>query len=285
MIVVEDIPGVRREVAAARRRGETVGVVPTMGALHAGHVSLMEAARRECGYVVATIFVNPTQFGPNEDFSRYPRPIEKDREVCQRAGVDLVFHPSAEVMYPKEFVTAVEMGGPADLLEGEFRPGHFRGVATVVLKLLNIVQPDVAYFGQKDYQQQLLIRLMCRDLDLPVEVRACPTIREADGLAMSSRNVYLAPEERARSLALSQALELAKRRLQEGDTDVAAVRRAMQEHLLQRGGVVVDYATIVHPETLKELTSPLPEMVALIAARVGQTRLIDNVVIRPARQT
>jgi pantoate--beta-alanine ligase len=279
MIVIEDIPGVRREVAAARRRGQTIGVVPTMGALHAGHVSLMEAARRECGYVAATIFVNPTQFAPTEDFSRYPRPLENDLQLCRRAGVDLVFHPAAEVMYPENLVTAVEIGGPAALLEGEFRPGHFRGVATVVLKLFNIVQPDIAYFGQKDYQQQLLIRRMCRDLNVPVEVRTCPTVREPDGLAMSSRNVYLAPDERARSLALSHALELAKRRLEEGDPDVPAVRRSMQEYLRQRGGIEVDYATIAHPETLEEIASPLPEMVALIAARVGTTRLIDNMII------
>ena len=279
LIVAERIEEIRREVTARRQEGERIGVVPTMGALHAGHLSLIETARRECDCLVVTIFVNPTQFGPNEDYREYPRPLEADLQACRELGVDLVFHPDVDVMFSKEFATFVEVDGLSNVLEGKFRPGHFRGVATVVLKLFHIIGPDVAYFGRKDYQQQVLVRKMCRDLSLNVEIRTCPTVRDADGLALSSRNSYLNPDERQSALSLSACLQLARDRLAGGETDVAAVRDAMQAHLERAPGVVVDYATIAHPVTLEEISEPLPEMVALVAARVGRTRLIDNMLI------
>lgn len=279
MVVTPEVATVRREVAAARARGETVGVVPTMGALHDGHLSLVTTACEECDFVVATIFVNPTQFGPQEDLDRYPRPREHDLDLCKRRGVNLVFEPAASTVYPDDFSTFVEVAGLSDILEGKFRPGHFRGVSTVVLKLLNIVQPDVAFFGRKDYQQQTLVRRMCTDLELPVEIRICPTVREADGLALSSRNRYLSPSDREKALSLSQSLMLAKRRLAAGETDVVAVRHAMLEHLASVSGVEVDYATVADAVTLDELIAPRTEMVALVAAHVGGTRLIDNLPI------
>lgn len=276
MIVTEEIAEVRRRVAAARRDGLRIGLVPTMGALHDGHLSLIQAACDECDFVVATIFVNPTQFGPNEDFTRYPRPIEQDLDACRNAGVDLVFQPQTASIYPDGFSTFVEVGGMANVLEGAFRPGHFRGVATVVLKLFHIVNADIAYFGRKDYQQQLLIRTMCRELDLPIEIRTCPTVREPDGLALSSRNRYMNDADRQSALALSQALRVAESKCLAGETNLDAIRQAMRAHLESFPNVTVDYATIAHPETLEEITSPREEMVALVAARVGSTRLIDN---------
>ena len=273
--LVESVADVRQHVREARRRGLVVGCVPTMGALHAGHASLVEAARRECGYVVVTVFVNPTQFGPNEDFSRYPRMLEGDLALCRGAGANLMFHPDPAAMYPEGFQTTVEVAEVTCPLEGAHRPGHFRGVTTVVLKLLNIVQPDVAYFGLKDYQQQLVVRTMCRDLDLPVEIRPCETVREPDGLAMSNRNRYLSADERRRALSLSQALAGAREQLLAGETNVPAVREGMLARL-RSAGADVDYATVADPETLEELNAPRPEMVALVAARVGATRLIDN---------
>jgi pantoate--beta-alanine ligase len=283
MIVAKEAADVRPAVHGARERSLSIGCVPTMGALHAGHASLIEAARRECGFVVVTIFVNPTQFGPHEDFTRYPRPLEKDLALCRQAGVDLVFAPEAESLYPPGFCTFVEVESLCRILEGAFRPGHFRGVATIVLKLLNIVRPDVAYFGRKDYQQQLLVRKMCGELDLAVEIRTCPTIREPDGLALSSRNRFLEGADRQKALVLSQALLLAEGRLQAGEHDVAAVCAEMRRQMESAAGVAVDYATVADPETLTELSAPLPDMVALVAARVGATRLIDNLPIRLER--
>jgi pantoate--beta-alanine ligase len=269
----------RSRVASAKRDGRLVGVVPTMGALHEGHLSLVRAARDECGYVVVTIFVNPMQFGPNEDFQKYPRPLEDDLAACRDAGVDLVFHPDVATVYPAGFKTFVDVEELGNVLEGAHRPGHFRGVATIVLKLLQLTQPDVAFFGRKDYQQQLLVRQMCRDLNVPVEIRTCPTVRDADGLAVSSRNRYLSAADRRSALSLSQGLHLAQQRLRDGETDVAAVRQAMTGHMLSCPGVRVDYATIADPNTLQELDRPQPHMIALVAARVGSTRLIDNLPI------
>lgn len=275
-----DVAGTREAVAAARREGHRIGFVPTMGALHEGHLSLVDRARSECGFVVVSIFVNPTQFGPNEDLEKYPRPREEDLRACDRAGVDLVFEPTPDVLYPRGFDTFVEVDEVSRPWEGAHRPTHFRGVTTVVLKLFNVVAPDAAYFGLKDYQQQLLIRRMCIDLDVPVEVVPCPTMRDPDGLAMSSRNRYLSPADREAALALSRGLADVERRLVEGATDVAGVRRDFRAALETNPAIDVDYATVVHPETLVELDDPRDEMVALVAARVGATRLIDNRVIR-----
>ena len=263
---------------AARAEGRTVGVVPTMGALHAGHVSLMEISRERCDFVIATIFVNPTQFGPNEDLDKYPRTLEADLEKCEAAGVDLVFHPNIDDMYPKGADTFVEVDRLSRLHEGEHRSGHFRGVTTIVLKLFNITEPDVAFFGQKDYQQQLLIKQMCVDLDVPVEVCTCPIVREPDGLALSSRNRYLSDSERTTALRLSQCLRLGQERIETGATDVAAVVAAMADHLAG-DDVVIDYVKVVDANTLAELSVPTTNMVALVAARVGSTRLIDNMLL------
>ncbi|MGQ0636895.1 MAG: pantoate--beta-alanine ligase [Planctomycetaceae bacterium] len=270
---------VRDFVSAARLRHERIGLVPTMGALHAGHLSLIEAARRECDRVVVSIFVNPTQFGPHEDFQKYPRDLATDLRLCAQAGVDLVFHPETATVYPPGFCSYVEVAGLSDVLEGKFRPGHFRGVATVVLKLFQMVPADLAYFGQKDYQQRTLIRRMVADFDVPIEIRVCPTVREADGLALSSRNVYLSADERRAALALSRSLKLARDLLTAGERDLSVVRRRMHELLTSEALVRPDYATLAHPDTLAEPAVALPRLVALVAARVGTTRLIDNQVI------
>ncbi|MFQ5733985.1 MAG: pantoate--beta-alanine ligase [Planctomycetaceae bacterium] len=277
--VVVGESALRTAIAAAKADGRRVGLVPTMGALHAGHLSLIRAARENCDFLTVSIFVNPAQFGPHEDLSRYPRPIESDLSACEEAGADLVFHPKRETMYPDGFATWVTVEGLGDRLEGAFRPGHFRGVATVVMKLLHLVQPDVSYFGRKDYQQQLIVRRMCADLGVPGEIVTCPTVRDEDGLAVSSRNRYLNAGERRSALALYQSLQLAKRRLQGGETDLTAIRGAMRARLESAPDVRVDYATIADPRTLEELTTPQSEMIALVAAHVGNTRLIDNLPI------
>ena len=279
--VVETVDQVRASVLAARRAGKMVGFVPTMGALHAGHVSLMERARSECDVVVTSIFVNPTQFGPNEDFQKYPRPRERDLTICGDAGADIVFYPSVDVMYPVGFRTFVEVQGLSEILEGAIRPGHFRGVATVVTKLFLIVGADRAYFGQKDYQQQLLIRTMARELNLPTEVITCPTLRDPDGLAMSSRNAYLTPDDRQRGLCLSRGLVDVKRRLEQGVQDLSQLEHDLRRPIEETPGVVIDYAVIVDAETLLPPVAAHSPLVALVAVRVGTTRLIDNMILRP----
>lgn len=279
LVVTDNVAQMRGIVWQAQRRGARVGLVPTMGALHAGHLSLMDAARHECDFVVVSIFVNPTQFGPQEDFSRYPRSLEADLKLCGEVGADVVFHPAVETMYPSGYATFVDVTGLSDVLEGKFRPGHFRGVTTIVLKLLHVIPADLAFFGQKDYQQQTIIRRMCAELNLPVEIRVCPTVREPDGLALSSRNVYLSGEERRSALALPRSLQLAEDRLTGGASDLAAVRAEMFEVLTKTSRVRAEYATLIHPETLEEVPEVLPKLVAVVAARVGTTRLIDNRII------
>jgi pantoate--beta-alanine ligase len=280
--LVTDIPGLRDAIAEARRGGLTVGLVPTMGALHAGHLSLIEAARAETGYVVVSIFVNPTQFGPKEDLSRYPRTLERDREMCGQAGVDLVFHPEPAAMYPPGYRTFVEVTGLQDVLCGASRPDHFRGVATVVLKLFNLVRPDRAYFGQKDAQQALIIRQMVKDLNVPVEVRVCPIVREADGLALSSRNRYLEAGERRQAPVLHRALTEARRRIEAGERDAAVVRQAMVDLIASTPDAVLDYAAVVDAESLESLGQLVPARPLLLALAVkfGTTRLIDNLQMR-----
>lgn len=279
MKTVQNIEELRNEVRSARAADRTIGCVPTMGALHDGHLSLVEAAREATDFVVVTIFVNPTQFALHEDLSRYPRPLEVDLKRCQDAGVDLVFNPDARTVYPAENAAFVEVPRCSTTLEGAHRPGHFRGVTTIVLKLFNMVQPDIAFFGQKDYQQQLLIRHMVDDLNVPVEIRTCPTVREPDGLAMSSRNVYLSVSERQTALALSQALKIAHDACVDESRSPVEARQAMLDHLGRFPDVKLDYAVIVDANTLCELKHTAPAMVALIAARVGTTRLIDNMLI------
>jgi pantoate--beta-alanine ligase len=266
----------RREVARARDAGKTIGLVPTMGALHAGHVSLLDAARAETGFVVASIFVNPIQFGPTEDLTRYPRPLDQDLEACDRAGVDLVFAPDVETMYPPAFCTYVEVQGLTGSLCGRSRPGHFRGVATVVLKLFNLVQPDLAFFGQKDAQQARIIRQMTHDLDLPVRIRVCPIIREPDGLALSSRNQYLDADQHRNATILYQGLQEARARIESGERDADKVRQALAGRIAAAPGAVLDYAEIVDADTLKTVNPLQGEILVAVAVKFGATRLIDN---------
>lgn len=277
MQVMDEIAAVRSAVVAAQRRGQTCGFVPTMGALHAGHVSLMQAARPQHDLLVVSIFVNPTQFGPQEDLQKYPRPRDRDLEMCRDAGVDIVFYPAVEEMYRPGAQTFVTVEGLTDLWEGAIRPGHFRGVTTVVTKLFQIVPADAAYFGQKDYQQQAVIRQMVRDLDLPIVIHTCPTLRDPDGLAMSSRNAYLSPAERTAGLCLWRALCQGEADYRRGAAprDIAA---RMQQLIANEPGVQLDYAAVVDPQTLQELDTDQPTAVALVAARVGSTRLIDNAI-------
>jgi len=265
----------RRLVAAARRAGHTVGLVPTMGALHPGHLSLVERSRAECDLTIVTIFVNPTQFGPGEDFSKYPRTLESDMRLLQGHPSDVVFSPAADTVYRPGHATSVEVEGPALPLEGQFRPGHFRGVATIVLKLFNLAQADRAYFGRKDFQQALVVRRMIEDLDVPTELVVCPIVREADGLAMSSRNVYLSADERQRALSIRQSLLIAQQMFRAGERNPDAILARMRAMLLA-ADLKIDYVALADPQTLEMVTSLTQPTVALIAARVGATRLIDN---------
>lgn len=277
--VVTTVEEVRRAVAAARGRDLRIGLVPTMGALHEGHASLVRAAVAETGFVVVSVFVNPTQFGRGEDLDRYPRRLAADRELCAREGARLVFAPEPAEVYPPGFRTFVEVGGLQDVLCGASRPGHFRGVATVVLKLFHIVGPDVAFFGQKDAQQARVIRQMVADLNVPVTVRVCPTVREPDGLAMSSRNQYLDPEQRRRAVVLFHALEEARRLIERGERRAAPVRQAMIDRIRGMPGADLDYAAVVDADTLSPADLLKGEVLLALAVRFGTTRLIDNALI------
>ena len=278
--IVTTIAEVRAAVADARRRGQAVGFVPTMGALHEGHAALARAARAAGGFVVVSVFVNPTQFGPAEDFTKYPRTLDADRALCHQAGAALVFAPTAAEMYPERSITFVEVTELDTVLCGASRPGHFRGVCTVVLKLFNIVAPDRAYFGAKDYQQARIVAQMVRDLNVAVEVKVEPTVREADGLAMSSRNRYLSPAERAAAPAIYRILGKV-RTLAIAEPDVAALEAKLWAALEEIPGARVDYARIVDAETLRPVTGIHRPVVAAVAVFLGATRLIDNVVFDP----
>jgi len=277
--IVATIAEVRAAVEAARRDGKTIGFVPTMGALHEGHAALIRAARAASGFTVVSIFVNPTQFGPKEDFAKYPRMLEADQKVCTEAGADLIFAPVVEEMYPEKSVSFVEVKELDAVLDGPARPGHFRGVCTVVLKLFNIVGPDVAHFGAKDFQQARIIRQMVRDLNVPVDVRVEPTVREADGLAMSSRNRYLSPTERAAAPRIYQALQAVRSRALAGEIDAARLESALDAELAAIPGARVDYARIVDADTLRPLARLDRPALAAVAVFLGTTRLIDNVTI------
>lgn len=282
MQIARTIAEVRRAVQAARSAGRGVTLVPTMGALHAGHLSLIEAARRRPGdFVVVSIFVNPTQFGPGEDFERYPRAEAADLEACRAAGVSLAFLPTAAEMYPAGAVTQVRVAKLTDTLCGPHRPGHFDGVATVVAKLLNIVGPERACFGQKDAQQLAVIRRMVRDLDIPVEVVGCPTVREADGLAMSSRNAYLSAEQRKAARSLYAALRLAEERVRGGETSAAALEAEMRRRIESAGADRIDYVSFVDPQTMQPVERVEGVVLAAVAVYFGETRLIDNLTMDP----
>ena len=279
MRMVEDVAELCAALAAERGAGRSVGFVPTMGALHEGHLSLVRAAQADTDVVVVSIFVNPLQFGANEDLDRYPRQLEADRALLEPLGVDLLFHPRAERFTPPGRLTTVRVEGLTDVLEGATRPGHFDGVSTIVTKLFNVVQPDRAYFGEKDFQQLAVIRRMAEDLDQPVEVVGCPIVRDPDGLAMSSRNAYLTPQQRQDALALSAALR-AVAAVWIGDADSA--RRELVATLSTAPNVRLDYAEVVDPVTLEPLEGVVQGPAqALVAAWVGDTRLIDNVRLEP----
>ena len=280
MQVATTIPTARQAVEDARAQGRRIGLVPTMGALHAGHVALVEACRGLADYVAVSIFVNPSQFGPGEDYDRYPRTLEDDLRKCEAAGVDLVFKPSADEMYPRGVPSScfVEVPGLSHVFEGEVRPTHFRGVATVVLGLFEILRPDVAIFGQKDYQQQAILRRMVDDLHVPVEIVTHPIVREADGLAMSSRNIYLDADQRRGAAALRRGLGDAVKAVADGLADADRVRQILRAPIESERTATLDYAEVVDAETLEKLDrlEPGRPAVALVAARFGKTRLIDN---------
>ena len=282
MIVAESVEDVRRGVAAPRAARRSIGLVPTRGALHEGHFSLIAAASAQCDFVVVSIFVNPLQFGPGEDLSAYPRPREADLAACEQRGVDVVFYPPAEVMYARECLTEVQVTRLSEPMCGRDRPGHFAGVCTVVAKLLNIVQPDTAFFGAKDYQQASIVRRMVCDLSFPVRIEVCPTVREPDGLAMSSRNAYLTEEQRRQATALIGSLRLGERmiRTQRPAPSPAAVEAAIRRHLADEApGGEVDYVQLADPEELSDVERTDRGVVIALAVRFGRARLIDNIVV------
>ena len=281
-VVADTIAEMRRQSREWRRRGESVGLVPTMGALHAGHEALMARARSECGRVVVSLFVNPAQFNQAADLEKYPRTFAADLDACRAAGVDWLFAPTAQEMYPGKPVTHVEVEELAEGLCGPFRPGHFRGVATVVAKLLHIVEPDRAYFGEKDFQQLAVIRRMVRDLDFPVEIVPVATVREPDGLAMSSRNVRLTTEERRAAASLSRALRAAQQAAAGGERNTEILREVARAELAAAPLARLEYLDIVNPETLRPLARVESEARMALAVWIGDVRLIDNAPLIPS---
>ena len=282
MDIIRSPEQMQTRAADYRRQGRTIAFVPTMGSLHAGHAQLVKLARQHADVVVASIFVNPLQFGVNEDFNRYPRALDSDNELLQQHSVDVVFIPTVDAMYPRGIVQTsfIEVPDLASELEGAHRPGHFRGVATVVAKLFHMTQPHAALFGEKDYQQLLVIRHMVRDLNFPIHVVSVPTVRDTDGLALSSRNAYLSATQRARAPLLYQTLRHVKEQVQRGVTDFALLEKQARV-ALQAGEFVPDYLTVRNALTLATAQSPTENMVILAAARLGETRLIDNLQIGP----
>jgi pantoate--beta-alanine ligase len=279
METIHTVAWMKQIGSSARLRERVLGFVPTMGALHEGHLSLIREAKKRCSPVVVSIFVNPTQFGPSEDFQKYPRQMEKDQAVVEEAGVDYVFAPSTEEIYPKNFRSSVTVEGLSEKLEGRLRPGHFRGVATVVLKLFQIVQPRVAFFGRKDAQQARIIQQMVRDFDLNMEIAVCPIAREPDGLAISSRNVYLDTDERESATALYRSLDALRSEVQRGERDAARLLATVRNAILGEPSIRLDYAELVDADTLEPLPSLRKSCYVLLAAFVGKTRLLDNALI------
>jgi pantoate--beta-alanine ligase len=279
MRICDTIEDMRAACRAARRGGKRLGFVPTMGALHEGHLSLVRAARASCDAVAASIFVNPMQFGPNEDLAKYPRSFERDRELLEKEGAELLFAPSVEEMYPAGAVTWVMVEGLSSKLDGRSRPGHFRGVTTVVAKLFHIVEPDAAFFGQKDAAQVAIVRRMVRDLNLPVEIVACPIVREPDGLAMSSRNAYLDPQQRKQALVLHRGLLQVKKSWEEGEREAGKLLTVGRDELAAEKSVRLDYLEIVDSDSLDPVENTAGGALVAVAAFVGMTRLIDNILL------
>jgi pantoate--beta-alanine ligase len=280
MRIIKNIKEMQATSMGLLREGKTIGFVPTMGALHEGHLSLLRAAKKDNDIVVVSIFVNPLQFGPMEDFERYPRDLEGDSEKLRKEGVDILFFPDMRDMYPSDFRTYVEVQGLSEKLCGAFRPGHFRGVATVVTKLFNIVKPSRAYFGAKDYQQTVIIKRLVNDLNMDIEVIVCPTVREPDGLAMSSRNLYLNPEERRAALVIYRTLQEVAGLIKKGEKNPEVLKRHALKALGSEPLVSsIDYAGIYDPESLEEVSEIKGRVLIAIALRIGQTRLIDNIMV------
>ncbi len=282
MEVSETIESIRSLVKAARESGKNIGLVPTMGALHIGHISLIEAALKKCDYVVVSIFVNPTQFVPGEDFEQYPRPFENDLDICKKAGVDAVFAPSPEEMYPVENITWVNVTKITEPLCGQFRPGHFQGVTTVCSKLFNIIAPDIAFFGQKDAQQAIVIRRMVADLNMPLEVVVCPTVRESNGLAVSSRNKYLSDQQKKDAANIYKALQKCRWMIDTGVKDALEIITEMRKILQQVPSMEIEYISIVDADTLQDIDHIAGKVLAAIAVRIGRARLIDNILLDSA---
>jgi pantoate--beta-alanine ligase len=279
MRIIRSISEMQKISTVLKRAGKTIGFVATMGALHEGHLSLIRRSGQENKVTIVSIFVNPIQFGPREDLKRYPRPLKKDLSLCQKEKVDFVFLPSAKEMFPVGFKTFVEVRRLSDVLCGASRPGHFRGVATVVAKLLNIVQPDIAYFGQKDFQQSVVIKRLAVDLNLPVKIKVLPIVRQKDGLALSSRNSYLSPEQRSDSLVLSSSLGLARELIKKGERSSTKIIRKIKKAINSRKNARFEYAAIVDKDELKPQDAARDNCFIVLAARFGKTRLIDNLEI------
>jgi pantoate--beta-alanine ligase len=279
MRICNTIEDMRNACRATKRGGKRLGFVPTMGALHEGHLSLVQAARASCDTVAASIFVNPTQFGPNEDLAKYPRSFERDRELLEKEGVEWLFAPSVEEMYPAGAMTWVTVEELSSKLDGRSRPGHFRGVTTVVAKLFHIVEPDAAFFGQKDAAQVAIIRRMVHDLNFPVEIVACPIVREPDGLAMSSRNAYLDQQQREQALVLQRALMCVQKSWEAGERETGKLLVVGRDELAKEKSVRLDYLEIIDPDNLDSLTSTAGPALVAVAAFVGTTRLIDNILL------
>jgi pantoate--beta-alanine ligase len=280
MKITRKIKSLRKEISKIKSENKTIGFVPTMGALHKGHLSLIRKARSDNDKVVVSIFVNPIQFGPKEDFIKYPRNLLQDAALCRKEGVDIIFYPDADQMYPANFRTYVKVCDLSDCLCGQSRPGHFKGVATVVTKLFNIVSPDIAYFGQKDAQQAVIIRRMADDLNIPVKIKVMPTVRERDGLAMSSRNVHLSEEERKDALVLSQSLNLAKDLIKRGMNDADKIIRSMRQLMQRKETAQIDYIAIVDSVSLKPIKKITDNCLIALAVWIGKTRLIDNILVK-----
>ncbi len=283
MEVAETIQSIRSLIKAARANGKSIGLVPTMGALHIGHISLIEAALKKCDYVVVSIFVNPTQFVPGEDFEKYPRPFEADLDICKKAGVHAVFAPSPEQMYPEENITWVNVKKITKPLCGQFRPGHFQGVTTVCSKLFNIVAPDIAFFGQKDAQQAIVIRRMVADLNMPLEIVICPTVREQNGLAVSSRNKYLTEEQKQDAANIYKSLQECRRMIDVGVKYTSDIISEMNKILEQVPSIEIEYISIVDADTLENIDNISGKVLAAVAVRIGPARLIDNILVDAAK--
>jgi pantoate--beta-alanine ligase len=279
MEAAETIESVRKLIKAARDKGKKIGLVPTMGALHIGHISLIEAAVKSCDFVVVSIFVNPTQFGPGEDFEKYPRPLDTDLEICKKTGVNVVFAPTTEQMYPDKILTWVNVEKLTEPLCGRSRPGHFRGVTTVCAKLFNIVTPDVAFFGQKDAQQAIVIRRMVADLNMPLEIVVCPTVREPDGLAVSSRNKYLDKQHRQDATYIYKSLIKCREIVKAGKIDTGEIIAEMQKVLKQKPSIEIEYISIVDCDSLEALETIIGKALVAVAVKIGPARLIDNIII------